>query len=118
MQDETWTKSEKAVARRAFDAALDREYTALTDEVRRRANSIAEPHHIWALHDFLTRTRKDLDQKYDYRYSQLDFVFARLILDGWLSEAELTGLAEEKLARIRSLLDMWREDLIACPGSR
>lgn len=108
MLDETWSKSEKAVARRAFDAALGREYAALTDEVRRRANAIAEPHHIWALHDFLTRTRKDIDRKYDYRYSQLVIVFSRLIFDGWLSESELTGLAEAKLTKIRSLLDMWR----------
>lgn len=110
MHDETWSKGEKAIARRAFDAALDREYAALTDEVRRRANAIAEPHQIWALHDFLTRTRKDIDRKYDYRYSQLVIVFALLIRDERLSEAELAGLAEEKLARIRFLLDMWREE--------
>jgi hypothetical protein len=107
MHDETWSKSEKAIARRAYDDAYDRELAALADEVRRRANAIAEPHHIWALHDFLTRSRKEIDRKYDYRYSQLVIVFALLIRDGWLSEAELTGLAEEKLARIRSLLEMW-----------
>ena len=110
MHDETWSKSEKAIARRAFDAALDREYAALTDEVRRRANAITEPHHIWALHDFLTRTRKDIDRKYDYRYSQLVIVFGLLIKGGWLSESELTGLAEEKLTRIRGWLDIWREE--------
>jgi|SRR5712692_8128623 len=107
MHDETWSKSEKAIARRAYDQAHAREHAALADEIRRRANAIAEPHHIWALHDFLTRRRKEIDQKYDYRYSQLVFVFARLISDGWLSEAELTGLADKKLARIRSILDMW-----------
>lgn len=107
MHDETWSKGEKAIARRAYDQAHDRELTALADEVRRCANAIAEPHHIWALHDFLTRRRKEIDQKYDYRYSQLVIVFALLIRDGWLSEAELTGLAEEKLARIKSILEMW-----------
>ena len=110
MHDETWSRSEKTIARRAFDAALDREYAALTDEVRRRANAIAEPRHIWALHDFLTQSRKDIDRKYAYRYSQLILVFARLIFDGWLSEAELTGLAAEKLARIRLILEMWRQE--------
>jgi hypothetical protein len=107
MHDEKWSRSEKTIARRAYDDANDRELTALADEVRRRANAIAEPHHIWALHNFLTRSRKEIDQKYDYRYSQLVFVFARLIFDGWLSEAELTGLAEEKLARIKSMLEYW-----------
>lgn len=107
MHDETWSKSEKAIARRAYDDAYDRELAALADEVRRCANAIAEPNHIWALHDFLTRSRKEIDRKYDYRYSQLVIVFALLIKGGWLSEAELTGLAEEKLVRIRSILEMW-----------
>jgi hypothetical protein len=107
MHNDTWSKSEKIIARRAYDDAHARELAALADEVRRHANAIAEPHHIWALHDFLTRKRKEIDQKYDYRYSQLVWVLARLISDGWLSEAELTGLAEEKLARIRSILEMW-----------
>jgi len=106
MHDEPWSKDEKAIAHRAYDEAYDRELAALADEVRRRANAITEPHHIWALHDFLTRKRKEIDEKYDYRYSQLDFVFARLIREGWLSEAELAGLAEEKLARIKSFLDL------------
>ena len=110
MHDEKWSRSEKTIARRAYDDAHDRELAALAQEVRRRANAIAEPHHIWALHDFLTRSRKEIDLKYDYRYSQLVFVFARLIFDGWLSEAELTGLAEEKLARIRSILEMWNAE--------
>jgi photoprotection regulator FRP-like protein len=110
MHDEPWSKAEKAIARRAYDQAYDRELAALADEVRRVAPAIIEPGHIWALHDFLTRRRKEIDQKYDYRYSQLVIVFALLIRDGWLSEAELTGLAEEKLVRIRSLLEMWSEE--------
>ena len=107
MHEETWSRSEKAIARRAYDQAYDRELAALADEVRRVAPAIVEPGHIWALHDFLTRKRKEIDRKYDYRYSQLDIVFAQLVRDGWLSEAELTGLAEEKLARIKSFWDMW-----------
>ena len=106
MYDETWSRSEKAIARRAYDDAHDRELSALAEEVRRRANRITEPRHIWALHDFLTRKRKEIDRKYDYRYSQLVFVFARLIRDGWLTEDELAGLGEDKLARIRLVLEL------------
>jgi Photoprotection regulator fluorescence recovery protein len=106
MHDENWSKSEKAVARQAFDAAFSREFAALTDEVRKRANSIAEPDDIWELHSFLSRQRKMIDEKYDYRYSQLVFVFAQLIREDWLTEAELAGLDEDKLARIRSLLEV------------
>ena len=106
MYEETWSRSEKAVARRAYDQAYDRELAALVNEVRRLAKQITEPGHIWALHDFLTQKRKEIDSKYDYRYSQLVFVFARLIRDGWLSEEELEGLGEEKRARIRAWLEL------------
>ena len=65
MQDEHWSRGEKAIARRAYDQAHSRELSALADEVRRRADRITEPHHIWELHDFLSRKRKEIDQKYD-----------------------------------------------------
>jgi hypothetical protein len=70
MHHETWSRGEKAVARRAFDKALERDYASLAEKVRRRAKSIAEPGDIWRLHDFLTRERRRIDEKYDYRYSQ------------------------------------------------
>ena len=106
MPYETWSRGEKAIARRAFDQALAREYAALAEKVRRRAKGIAEPSDIWKLHDFLTRERRAIDEKYDYRYSVLIFVFARLIREGWLSEDEVAGLAEDKLARIRAVLEL------------
>ena len=102
---ENWSKGEKAVARRAFDDALSREFSALANEVRRRANSIAGPGDIWELHNFLSRQRKAIDEKYDYRFSVLVFIFARLINEGWLTEVELAGLDEEKLAAIRFLVE-------------
>jgi hypothetical protein len=106
MHNENWSKGEKAVARRAYDAARSREYSALAEQVRRLAKSVANPGDIWDLHDFLSRKRKAFDQKYNYRYSMLLFVFARLINEGWLTEAELAGLDEDKLARIRFLLEI------------
>ena len=43
---------------------------------------------------------------YDYRYSVLLWVFARLIRDEWLNIDELEGLSEDKLSRINNLLDL------------
>ncbi|HSB11136.1 MAG TPA: hypothetical protein VLM38_16730 [Blastocatellia bacterium] len=105
-RDLPWSRNEKVIARRAYEKALSRELAAIADEVRRRAKRITEPHHIWALHDYLTKKRKEVDEKYDYRYSQLVFVFAVLIRDGWLKEAELAGLADDKLTRIRGILEL------------
>ena len=51
---------------------------------------------------YLTQSRKEIDRKYDYRYSVLTLVFGNLVRKGRLSEEELHGLAEDKIASIRS----------------
>ena len=103
MQSENWSRSEKTIARRAFDRAYERESAALADEVRRMANSIEKPDDIWKIHRFLTQRGKAIEEKYDFRYSELLFVFARLLGEGWLEEVELAGLSEDKLSKIRFL---------------
>ena len=104
MGNDSWSKTEKQAARRAFDLAYGRECEAMAAEIRRRATAITGPTDIWALHDFLTEQRRETDEKYDYRYSQLVLVFARLVVDGWLQMDELSGLAEEKLSRIEGIV--------------
>ena len=50
----------------------------------------------------LTQYRKEIDRKYDYRYSRLTHVFGKLLHEGRLREEELRGLREDKLEAIRS----------------
>ncbi len=42
-----------------------------------------------------------VDETYDYRYSVLLEVFSRLVRDGWLTDADLLGLREDKIERIK-----------------
>jgi hypothetical protein len=51
----------------------------------------SDPLKIWPVHDYLSEKRRDIDQKYDYRYSVLITVFARLLFEGWTTEAELAA---------------------------
>ena len=99
-----WSKIEKKIAREAFDKAYELECSYVAGRILERANQIKKPDDIWRLHDFLTEKRKEVDEKYDYRYSVLELVFGRLIKDGWLDFADLEGLNEEKIGRIKSLL--------------
>lgn len=39
-----------------------------------------------------SQQRRETDRKYDYRYSVLIEVFARLLSKGWLSQANLSGV--------------------------
>ena len=52
------------------------------------------------MHDFLSKQRREIDEKYDHRYSQLICVFARLIGEGYLHEDELEGLGDDKMTKI------------------
>ncbi|WP_085121454.1 hypothetical protein [Tistlia consotensis] len=108
MRDLKWSGSEKKVARRAFDQAAEAVFAELLAEFRRRAAAVAEPADLWELERHLRQQRRALEELLDFRYSQLPFVFARLIHEGHLDEAQLAGLAEEKLELVRSYLALLR----------
>ena len=105
----TWSKSETGIARRAFDAALGRKLHEVIQEAKRMASRITQPSDLWDLEHYLTERRKQIDGKYDYRYSQLTLVFGRLLYERRLSEEELSGLSENKLKSIRSLAEFLTE---------
>jgi hypothetical protein len=106
MSSTKWTDSEKRIARRVFDAALHRELAELMAEFKRRAAAATEPEDMWSIEQFLATARKDIDSKYDYRYSQLYLVFGRLLREGRIGERDLHGLSEDKLAYIRRIASL------------
>jgi Photoprotection regulator fluorescence recovery protein len=76
-----WSKSEKLIARTAFDAALGRELHEVIQKTKQMANAIQQSADLWDLEHYLTRCRREIDQKYDYRYSRLTQVFGRLVYE-------------------------------------
>ena len=105
-----WSRSEKTVARAAFDAALKRELQEIMQEAKQMANQINEPADLWDLEHYLTQRRKEIDRKYEYKYSQLTHVFGRLLYENRLPEEELQGLRDYKLKPIRSFAKFLAED--------
>jgi hypothetical protein len=75
----TWSRSEKVIARTAFDAALGRELHEVIQQAKKMASQIQQSSDLWDLEHYLTERRKEIDRKYDYRYSQLTHVFGRLL---------------------------------------
>ena len=100
--DPTWSRSERVIARTAFDAALGRELHEVIQEAKKMASQIQQSSDLWDLEHYLTQRRKEIDRKYDYRYSQLMHVFGRLLYEKRFREEELRGLLEDKLKPIRS----------------
>ena len=103
-RDVKWSPSEKKIARRAFDAALKSALAKVMTEFKRMANAASTPSEMWVIEDFLRQQRREVDESFDFRYSQLPLVFARLIREGHLDESLLAGLSEEKREIIRSFL--------------
>ena len=108
-----WSRSEKAIARKAFDAALGQELHEVIQEAKRMANEIQKSSDLWDLEHHLTQRRKEIDRKYDFRGSRLTDVLGRLLYENRLSEEDLRGLREDKLKRIRSLAKFLAEDTAA-----
>jgi hypothetical protein len=104
-----WSRSEKAIARKAFDAALKRELHEVMQETKQMASQIKEPSDLWDLERYLTEHRKDIDRKYDTRGSRLKDVLGRLLYENRLCEEDLRGLREEKMKSIRSFAQFLRD---------
>ena len=105
-----WSRSEKIIGRTAFDAALGRELHEVIQKAKKMASQSKQSSDLWDLERYLTQRRKEIDRKYDYRYSQLTQVFGRLLYEDRLREEELCGLGEDKLKRIRSFAKFLAED--------
>jgi len=105
-----WSRSEKAIARKAFDAALKRELQELMQEAKEIAGQIKQPSDLWDLQEYLTQRRKEIDRKYDYRYSHLTQVLGRLLYETRISEEELRGFSKDKLKTIHSFAKFLAED--------
>jgi hypothetical protein len=99
--DLNWTASEKKIARRAFETALDREFAALIEESKKRMNQVSTPEELWEFEQWLSERRKEIDKTYDFRYSILPVVFANLLHRRTLSDVELAGLSSEKIELIQ-----------------
>ena len=105
-----WSRSEKTIARKAFDAALGRELHELIQEAKKMASQIKQSSDLWDLEHYLTQRRKEIDRKYDFRGSRLKDVLGRLLYENRLGEEDLRGLREEKLKSIRSFAQFLRDE--------
>lgn len=105
MIESMWTNSEKKLARKVFDAAVERELSQLVEEFKRKAAATSDVETLWQVRDWMNRRQREIDNEFDFRYSQLIFVFARLVRTRKIEIAELNGLSEQKLAEIQFIAE-------------
>jgi hypothetical protein len=83
-----WSRSERAIARKAFDHTLNRELQEVIRQAKQMAAEVKEPYELWELEQYLTQRRKEVDRKYEYRSSKLRYVFGTLLHEGLLTDPE------------------------------
>jgi len=101
-----WSPSEKKIARRVFDAAVERELAEIMAEFKSQAAKATKPTDMWDVRDYLTRTQRDFNAKYEFRFSGLLFVFGVLLRERRYEITELQGLDKDKLDLI------WRASML------
>src|SRR5437660_9063077 len=82
-----WSLGEKKAARKVFDKAYRRQCDSVRARVKDMITTAVDPADIWRIHDYLSRERRRTDELFEFRYSVLILVFARLLADGSLTEA-------------------------------
>ena len=97
------TKPEES-PRAAFDLAPDRELRAIRQETEALLQKWRDESAIWRVHDYLSEKRREVDEKYDYRYSVLILLFSRLLSEGWLTVDDLSGIGAEKIEIIQKVI--------------
>jgi hypothetical protein len=75
-------------------------------ETKKRAAEMDAPASLWQLEEYLFKRRKEIDRKYDYRYSQLPMVFGILIREGRLTLEDVQGLGQDKLRFVVGIAEM------------
>ena len=100
---DTWSESEQAIARSAFQKAYERAVAQLAAAVQAQAASLSTVESIWALHDFLSIERHTMEGRFDFRLEAILFVFASLVKENLLQLQELDGLDAEKLAKVAAM---------------
>ncbi|HEX8522454.1 MAG TPA: hypothetical protein VF669_09370 [Tepidisphaeraceae bacterium] len=101
MNEIRWSAAEKKVARAAFERAHERELSAVRAEVQGMLRNEKDDGVVWRVESYLREKRREMNEKYDYRYSVLMFLFMRLYSDGYVTDEDLVGLRAEKVERIR-----------------
>src|SRR5450631_1377638 len=101
MRELKWSSTERVVARRCYERILQQELDAAIQSTKERAAKISQASELWELERHLTRLGKEIDRKYQYKYSTLVLFFADCVREGRLDLEDLRGLADDKLSYIR-----------------
>jgi len=101
MSNFDWSNTEKIIARQAYDLAYERECTKIMETVHRMISDMDDPKEIWKIYDYLRKSRRNMDSKYDYRYLILTIVLGKLMREGLILDSDIDELSQDKIDAIK-----------------
>ena len=105
-----WSRSEKALARTAFDAALGRELHEVIQEAKKMASQIQQSSDLWDLEHYLTHVVKRSTASTTIGIRNSRRCSGDFCTKSDSVRKELRGLREDKLKPIRSFAKFLAED--------
>jgi hypothetical protein len=103
MKEETWSGAEKKWARKIFGELLQKECDLIINVTRELTNKATSQNDLIEINRYLTKSLKEINRKYDYRYSQLITLFGETLAEGMISESDLKVFSTDKVEHIRSI---------------
>lgn len=108
MHDLKWSEREKKIARRVFDQVVANDLNCVLEKMKQRAAAARSPKDMWDLRRFLEREQRRIDETYEFRYSNLPLMFARLVVEGGIQLDDLAELGEDKRELVGQGVDLIR----------
>ncbi|EQD43534.1 hypothetical protein B2A_09849 [mine drainage metagenome] len=108
MKENKWSDTEKRNARRIFNKTLQMEYNLIIEKTRDLAVKATSQQDLWEIHSYLTNSLKEINRKYDYRYSRIIQLFGELLAEGKISERELDVFSTDKAEQIRNIANFMK----------
>lgn len=99
--NDSWSKKEKEVARKAFDLANQNKLKEIIGDVKNFKLETWQD--LVSLSTFIKKKEKEVDMEFDYRYSVLIISFGNFVREGLITLKDLEGLSEEKIHKITAI---------------
>jgi hypothetical protein len=90
-------------AREAYDRAYERECTKIMEKVHGMLSGMEDPKEIWKIDDYLRKIKREMDSRYDYRYSILIIVFGKLMREGLILDSDIEKFSQDKIDAIKRI---------------
>jgi len=96
-----WSQKEKEISRQAFEMAYDKKCNNIIEVIKN--HQLAKSDDIWKLGKFIKEQEKEVDRLFEYTYSKLILAFAKFLKEDLIQLADLDGLKEDKIEKIKQI---------------